>query len=251
MTWYPYSKQSLFTHHASRITSYVTFLFLWVSASQAALYNSTYASGFANSGNIPDANPTGWADTRTLTGITDFSMSDVSVSLNAAGGYNGDLYAYLSYNGVLVPLLNRVGVAASSPSSSFGYSNPGLNITLSDSAANDVHFYGRNNPNFNGNGQLIGNWQADGRNINPNSSPASFDSANRVTFGSYDNLNPNGSWTLFIADMAAGDQSQVLSWSLNIEAVPEPVNAALAIFGGLSVSLWVWKRLRVRQAAEI
>jgi hypothetical protein len=38
---------------------------------------------------------------------------------------------------------------------------------------------------------------------------------------------------LFIADLSAGSQSQLDSWSLNISAVPEPVNVALGIFGGV------------------
>src|SRR5204863_5316935 len=150
-------------------------------SSHAAVYSLSYNSGFANSGVIPDANAAGWTDSRTVSGISDLSISDISVKLNVSGGYNGDLYAYLSYNGVLVPLLNRVGVAASSPSSSFGYSDTGFNVTLS-SIGTDVHFYGRNGPSFNGNGQLTGAWQVDGRAIDPQSSPGDFDSASRVTF---------------------------------------------------------------------
>ena len=48
-------------------------------------------------------------------------------------------------------------------------------------------------------------------------------------------MNPNGSWTLFFADMSAGEQSQVVSWELDISAVPEPVNIALAIFGAVAL----------------
>src|SRR5439155_13228459 len=192
-----------------------------------------YNSGFANSGNIPDGNPTGWSDSRTVSGITDFAITDVQVKLNISGGYNGDLYGYLSHGGVLVPLLNRVGVTATGGGNSFGYSDAGFNVILSDSGTYDIHFYGAHSPSFNMNGQLTGTWQADGRSIDPNSSPGSFDSASRVGFSSYNGSNPNGSWTLFFADMSAGEQSQVVSWELDISAVPEPVNMALAVFGAL------------------
>src|SRR5437867_245572 len=81
-------------------------------STHAAVYQNVYNSGFANGGSIPDGNPTGWSDSRTLSGISDFNIIDVQVKLNISGGYNGDLYGYLSHSGVLVPLLNRVGVTA-------------------------------------------------------------------------------------------------------------------------------------------
>jgi len=204
---------------------------LFCLSARGALYLNPFSSGFANSGNIPDGSAAGWSDSRALS-IGDYSITDVTVKLNVSGGFNGDLYGYLSYNGVLVPLLNRVGVAASSPSSSFGYSDPGFTVTLSSSGSFDIHFYGRNSPTFNGSGQLTGTWQPDGRAIDPLSSPATFDSASRTNFSGYNNLNPNGTWTLFFADMSAGGgTSQLLSWELDITAVPEPVNVALAVFG--------------------
>jgi len=225
-------------------------LFLGLSLpTHAAVYSYPFSSGFANGGVIPDGNPTGWSDSRSVSGVSDFQITDVSVKLNISGGYNGDLYGYLSHNGVLVPLLNRVGVAASSPSSSFGYSDAGFNVTLSDSGSFDVHFYGRNSPSFNGSGQLTGTWQADGRNIDPASSPATFDSASRVGFSSYTGQNPNGSWTLFFADMSAGAQSTLATWELDFTAVPEPANMALALFGLLALAgkliAWRWKAVRI------
>ena len=54
--------------------------------------------------------------------------------------------------------------------------------------------------------------------------------------GSLVNFNgsqADGNWTLFFADLAnGGGTSLVEGWSLNITAVPEPVNLSLAIFGG-------------------
>lgn len=214
-------------------------------SSQAAVYTLNYNSGFANSGVVPDANSSGWSDSRTVSGISEASITDISVKLNVSGGYNGDLYAYLSYNGVLVPLLNRVGVTATGGGSSFGYSDTGFNITLS-STGTDVHFYGANSPSFNGSGQLTGTWQVDGRAIDPNSSPGDFDSASRVTFSGYNGMNPNGNWTLFFADVSAGAQSTVVSWELDITAVPEPADIALGVFGGLFLMGGIWGAVRKR-----
>ena len=183
-------------------------------------------SGFENGGNIPDGNVNPWSDTRTLSGLAGTAITSVSVWLNVSGGFNGDLYCYLSYNGVLVPLLNRPGVGANS---AYGYSNAGLDVTFTDAAANNIHFYGS--------GSIAGGapWKPDGRTINPVTSlPAEFDAAGTVTFGAFSGMNPNGDWTLAVADVSGGGgQATVENWGLDIEAVPEPVNVALGLFGGL------------------
>ena len=207
-------------------------------------------STFPNSGNIPDGDPNGVAGTATASGFN-WKITAISVNLNISGGYNGDLYAYLSYGGVLVPLLNRVGVTGSD---AFGYGESGFNITLSSAAAHDVHFYGNFSPTINGSGQLTDTWQPDGRAIDPRSDPSSFDSASRVSFGSFDNLNPNGTWTLFLADLSGGGgQSTLVSWSLDITAVPEPVTMALAVFavlaGGIKLLCWCRKSSRTSPVA--
>src|SRR5439155_26347122 len=128
-------------------------------SANAALYQNVYNSGFANGGNITDADPTGWSDSRTLSGIADCNIINVQVKLNISRGCNGDLYGYLSHGGVLVPLLNRVGVTATGGGNSFGYSDAGFNVILSDSGTYDIHFYGAHSPSFNMNGQLTGIWQ--------------------------------------------------------------------------------------------
>ena len=197
---------------------------------------------------ITDNSAVGWSGTATASGYA-ASISAITVNLNISGGYNGDLYAYLSYGGVLVPLLNRVGVTGTGGGDPFGYGDTGFSITLSSAGANNVHFYGNNSPGFNGSGQLTGTWQPDGRLIDPLSSPGDFDSATPVTFASFNGLNPNGTWTLFLADMSAGEQSQLVSWSLGITAVPvpEPVNVALGTFAGVFVVVTLVRNQRVRK----
>src|SRR5262249_36122546 len=130
---------------------------------------------------------------------------------------------------------NRVGVTASD---SDGYANAGFSVTLSASATHDIHFYQNFGPSYNGNGQLTGTWQADGR-----TSPLSN---TRTSLGTFDGFNPNGTWTLFFADQNAGDKSTLVSWSLDVEAVPEPVVVALGIFGVVFAvtRIIAWRRAR-------
>jgi hypothetical protein len=196
-------------------------------AAHSATY--TFNSGFASGGAIPDGNPTGWSDTRTISGWSAGSqITALDVSLNVSGGFNGDLYCYLSHGSGFSVLLNRVGVSSAN---SFGYGDTGFAITLNDSGAFNVHSYQANGGTLNGNGQLTGTWRPDGRNIGPASSGATFDSTSPSTpLSEFNNLDPNGGWTLFFADMSAGGQSTVVNWSLDITAVPEPVNGALMIF---------------------
>ena len=53
-------------------------------------------------------------------------------------------------------------------------------------------------------------------------------------------LNPNGTWTLFVADQSAGAQSTLQSWSMTITGVPEPSCALLL----LTTSLLLARRRR-------
>jgi hypothetical protein len=187
----------------------------------------------ATSGTIPDGNPAGWSATATVSGYLP-SITDVTVHLEISGGYNGDLYAYLSYGGVLLPLLNRVGVTAGDP---FGYGTEGMHVTLADGYS-DIH--GVEFPTSEG------FYSADGRNISPLSDPSAFDTASRLNFGAFDGMNPNGTWTIFFADLSSGAESQLVSWSLGITAVPEPVNVALGVFAGLFVVVTLARNRGVR-----
>ena len=61
-------------------------------------------------------------------------LTSLTVTLNISGGYNGDLYAYLSYNGTSVVLLNQVGTAGAG---TFGFATSGFNnVTLDDASLN-------------------------------------------------------------------------------------------------------------------
>lgn len=175
---------------------------------------------------IPDGDANGLASATTLSGLD--SISSVSVSLDIAGGYDGDLYAYLAGpEGQFAVLLNRVGVGTGQPA---GFANGGFNITLSDSGS-DIHTSGGS---FTlGGGVVTGNYEADGRNIDPQSASSAFDSAGTAYLSSFAGTSGNGEWSLFIADLSGGGQSTLVSWGVAVvTVVPEPQTWAM-LGGGL------------------
>ncbi len=205
---------------------------------QAALYNFTGPFTDNGAGNppglIPDNSTIGLTDSHTLSGLAPV-IADVRVTLNISGGFNGDLYAYLRLNdSPMVVLLDRVGVTSLNPD---GYGDSGFQVTLTaDASAHDIHFYQNYSPSYTGDGAVTGTWQADGR-----SDPLS---STRGSLSQFNGFDPNGTWTIFFADQSPGDESTLLSWSLQITDVPEPITTALLVFGALgTISAFVsWKR---------
>jgi len=221
-----------------RFTACALFL-LALSQGQAALISSGTLNQM-----IPDGNPTGFQSALTVSGF-DENVASVSVHLNVSGGYNGDLYVYLSYNNQSAVLLNRVGRSATSP---FGYEDAGFSIILSDSAGSDVHTYGGV-----GGGALTGTWQPDGRSVSPQF--VTDASSRPAMLGGFSGMNPNGVWTLFVSDMAGGpdgNQSTLVDWGLDVTPVPEPVTVALGAFAALAGGITAGRRwLRKRQARRV
>src|ERR1700722_6914333 len=91
-------------------------------AGLAASARADYVASFTNGVTIPDNSANGFQDSHTLSGISG-TISDVSVTLNISGGFDGDLYAWLSDGSGLAILLNRVGVSSLNP---VGYGNSGF-----------------------------------------------------------------------------------------------------------------------------
>jgi len=122
-----------------------------------------------------------------------------------------------------------------------GYGESGFNITLSDSASWDVHNY---QVALGGvfDGPLTGTWQPDGRRVHPT---VSLDTSPRTTtLEPLGNMDPNGSWTLFIADMEAGGTGRLVEWEVRgtpWSAIPEPRTVGLAFAGFLALG-WGWRR---------
>ena len=185
---------------------------------------------------VPDNNPSGLAEAFTISGVSG-AISNVTVSLDVTGGFNGDLYAYLAGPGGFAVLLNRSGVSGTR---TYGYSDAGFNITLSDASANNIHFYQNVlNP---GGGQLTGTWAPDGESISPLSSPSSFPTTPTATLSSFANTDANGQWVFFIADLSPGGQSTLQNVVVNILTVPEPSTLVLASLGGLGMLAMLRRR---------
>lgn len=217
---------------------------VWAGAALAQPFDTNFT--FNVNAAIPDGTPLGLTLTTNLTLAGGSLISDLTVSLDISGGYNGDLYAFLSGpDGGFAILLNRVGV--SNNATAFGYGDSGFNVTLSDAAANSIQYY--HNYTDPAGGVLLGTWQPEGVNIAPQSSPATFLTAGQTAMlSSFDGTDANGTWTLFLADLSAGGQSTVVSWSLDIVTVPEPQTWVLGAVGLLALAgIHRWRSRRQPQ----
>ena len=208
----------------------------------AGIYNFTpsgggvYTVGASGLGQIiPDNDATGVGYALSF-GIGGLHISDIKVSLNISGGWNGDLYAYLSHGSDYVVLLNRVGAVTSGAD---GYGTSVLNILLEPVTTHagiaDIHTV--QNP-----ASSPTPYAADGRTLY-------YDDTSRSqtldVFLSGGGVDPNGDWTLFFADRAAVGTATLAGWSLEITAVPEPVNIALGCFAGLFLVAALIRRRRM------
>jgi subtilisin-like proprotein convertase family protein len=194
----------------------------WSQSVTGSFTNSTVTA-------IPDGSPVGVMEQFTVGGLGG-SISNVQVTLDITGGFNGDLYAYLvNPQGQLVVLLNRPGVTSINP---FGYGDSGMNITLDGLAANNIHDYG-STPGYNLSGTT---WAADGRNVNPLAAGGIlYGTPTTANLSLFQNTDANGVWTFFIADLGAGGGTAGLNnVILTIMTVPEPQTWVM-LAGGLAV----------------
>ena len=193
---------------------------LTTASAQLDSWTTNWTGNFANLGEVPDNDFSGWLDSREVSLPFSGMISKVDVTLDLSGGWNGDMYAYLLHDGILSVLLNRVGTPGNG---GYGYSDGGFNVTLSSAAAYSIHSYQDYDSTFNGD-VLMGTWQPDGAGL-----------------GVFDGMNPAGSWILYLADENSGGVMTVNSWGLQIELVPEPTAFAVAGLGGLCL-LWFYRR---------
>ncbi len=173
---------------------------------------------------IPDNDPSGLLNGQTISGSPAGSVVldlNVRLKLTGAAARNGDLYVALDHQSGYTVLLNRVGRNARNP---FGYEDAGLDVTFDDGAANgDIHLY---RATLFGNDHTpvleslasvwSGPWAPDGRNIDPDQ--VTDASPRRAALGSMKGLPVDGRWRLYLADVAQGGVSQLVEWSLNIQA---------------------------------
>ena len=154
------------------------------------------------------------------------SLSTLTVTLNISGGMNNGLYGYvIAPNGATITLMNQPGVGVDG----FGATGSGMNITLLSSTAGGGY---SSIQNVTSGSALSGSYLA------------------YSDFSAFNGVNPNGSWTLYFSDTIAGGGNATLNgWSLDITAVPEPVNVALGMFGGLFAVMGLVNLVRRRKTA--
>jgi subtilisin-like proprotein convertase family protein len=187
-----------------------------VNAATTVVYSKTVSLG------IPDDDWNGLASQILIssTGI----VTSIEVSLVTEGGWNSDLYAYLEHDGVISVLLNRPGIGDGT-----GESSSGLNVTFTDSALGDIHTGLATEFGV----PASGTYQPDGRAADP--LEVSGLSPRSLYLSGFNGQLAGGAWTLFIADVAGGDEAVLKSWSLSVtsevSAVPEP--GALVPLGAL------------------
>ena len=194
---------------------------LAIGPARAAVTATTFDLSWTGSLAVPDNDATGASRTLAFHAPEWDSIQVVTVELRFQGGWNGDLFAYLVHNGTLAILLNRPGRTTLDE---FGSGSTSLLALLRDDAAADVHTA------LPDSGPATGTWQPDGRYIDPS---LALDTTPRThLLSGFTGMNPNGDWTLFVADQGAGDTATLTGWTLSITAVPEPSAAVLALLSG-------------------
>src|SRR6266516_4793441 len=186
----------------------------------ASAQTVTSTTNFLVGAPIPDANPSGLANARTIATPVVYA-TDVNVTLKLSGTFNGDLYCYLTHGSGHAVLLNRVGRLNGS---NLGYGDTGFNLIFDDAAANgDVHIYRltlNGSPSAPITGALTNAWAPDGR---TNSPLEVVDTDTRpALLSSFNGLDPNGEWVLYVADMEAGNLFTLDHWGLEITGYTAP-----------------------------
>jgi subtilisin-like proprotein convertase family protein len=180
----------------------------------ASAQNLITTTNFTVNAMVPDGDASGLASVQTIsTPIT--NLTGLRVALKVSGTWNGDLYCFLAHGTNQSVLLNRLG---RSSASDLGYNDAGLELIFDDSSTNsDIHFYRLQLTGSQGTpipGSLTDSWAPDARITSPTNV---MDTDGRSAFlGSFNGVDPNGEWVLFVADMEAGDIHFLDSWALEI-----------------------------------
>ena len=149
---------------------------------------------------IPDNTTAGVSSTITFSGL-DPEIADVNVPIDITHTWTGDLDITLtSPEGTILDLFSDNCGSSS---------NDNLNVIFDDEGV----------------ALDCGVNHESGLNVMPDPTDDALDA--------FDGENPNGTWTLFIADDASGDLGDLNSWCLDIETVPPPPSC-----GDLRIRTW-------------
>ena len=191
----------------------------------ASAQTITTSTNFPVGLEVPDDAPSGLASSKIISTPIAY-ITKVKATLKLSGTWNGDMYCYLVHSSGRTVLLNRVGRRAAS---SLGYGDEGFDVTFDD-AANDIHTY---RVQVTGNqsvpipGVLTNVWAPDARTSSPYSV---LDTDSRpALLSSFNGLNPNGEWILFVADLESGDIFTLDNWGLEITGYTPPSIASAPI----------------------
>jgi subtilisin-like proprotein convertase family protein len=198
----------------------------------AAVAGPLTATGSASPGAlIPDDNLNGLSSSITLNTAIN-SITGVELTVNVVGdpvAWNGDYFAYLQYSSGLVVLLNNLGATSSNP---FGSSGNGFNVTFSDGSPN-----------------------ISSAPIVPLGTLAGTFAPQVDSLGTFDGLDPNGSWTLFIADESPGGVGKLEDWSLQVTGTSPTTTTpdsggtlGLLLLGAGSLAFWSSRKVSLAGA---
>jgi subtilisin-like proprotein convertase family protein len=218
----------------------VSLLLAW--PGQGSLVTNFY-SGTLN-WTIPDNDAGGLVSSINVSGLEGWQITDVNLTLNIDGGWNGDFYSYLVHDYTTTAvLLNRVGRDGSGD----GFGGAGLSVTLDDTAGslsnpsgyNDIHLYGSGSP-------VTGTYSPDGRLVDPelvaNGTPRT------AMLDVFNGQLAIGNWSLFLSDLGPLFEGTLVSWGLEMQlaAVPEPgqILASATLLTGIGAYLLHQRRRR-------
>ena len=146
-----------------------------------------------------------------LSGIVNPSVASVaSVQFTITGGWDGDYTVVLSHtDGTTSQSLTLLKMLSGGAAANSGFTS----VTFTPASGSDTAVASTSSPS-----PITGTYYG-------------------INFSSFQNISPRGDWLLYVTDNAAGDHGVLSGWSLNLDVVPEPVNVALGIFGGMMAIL--------------
>ena len=214
----------------------------------------TTTMNFAVGAMVPDGDMSGLASVQTIsTPIT--NLTDLKVTLKLSGTWNGDLYCFLTHSTGHSVLLNRVGRCSAS---NLGYKDAGFDVTFDDAATDgDIHVYRlqlTSSQDTSIPGPLTNIWAPDARIAYP--TDVLDTDVRSAALSSFNGVDPNGEWVLFVADMEAGDIHMLESWGLEItgDTAPTVQEQSLAqstetSTGGATLTRTVMSQVRMQVVA--